>query len=560
MSHDQHKMSFWRKYVFSVDHKVIGIQFLFTTFFFFLVGGFLALLLRWQLAYPGKPMPILGDLFPQSMMVGGIMLPEFYNQLFTIHASVMIFFAIIPILVGAFGNFVVPLQVGAPDMAFPRLNMLSYWFFLPAPFVVLAGFFLPGGAGASGWTAYPPLSAIEPTGQTLWIIGVLFVGTSSIMGALNYITTILNMRAPGMHLFRMPLTTWAIFITSVLSLLATPVLTAAMIMLLFDRTMGTHFFLSEGGGNVILWQHLFWFYSHPAVYIMILPGMGIVSDVLSTFSRKPIFGYKAMVFAITGIAFLGFIVWGHHMFQSGMNPAIGTTFMLSTMLIAVPSAIKTFNWLGTMWRGTLRFTTPMLNAIAFVSMFVIGGLSGIFMASTAVDMFIHDTYFIVGHIHYVLFGGSMFAAFAGIYYWFPKMFGRRMSETLGKIHFALTFVFFNCTFFPMHILGMGGHMRRIYDPTQYTHLQHLQPINVFITISAILLGLSQIFILINIIKSLFWGEKAGPNPWEANTLEWTAPSPPPHGNFEKIPTVYRGPYEYSEPGRSKDWHAQADPS
>ncbi len=560
MSHDQHKMSFWKKYVFSVDHKVIGIQFLFTTFFFFLVGGLLALLLRWQLAYPGKPMPILGDWFPDSMMVGGIMLPEFYNQLFTIHASVMIFFAIIPILVGAFGNFVVPLQVGAPDMAFPRLNMLSYWFFLPAPFVVLAGFFVPGGAGASGWTAYPPLSAIEPSGQTYWIIGVILVGTSSIMGALNYITTILNMRAPGMTLFRMPLTTWAIFITSILSLLATPVLTAAMIMLLFDRTMGTHFFLSEGGGNAILWQHLFWFYSHPAVYIMILPGMGIVSDVLSTFSRKPIFGYKAMVYAITAIAFLGFIVWGHHMFQSGMNPAIGTTFMLSTMLIAVPSAIKTFNWLGTMWRGTLRFTTPMLNAIAFVSMFVIGGLSGIFMASTAVDMFIHDTYFIVGHIHYVLFGGSMFAAFAGIYYWFPKMFGRRMSEKLGKIHFALTFIFFNCTFFPMHILGVGGHMRRIYDPMQYVHIQHMQPINVFITISAFLLGVSQIVMLVNLIKSLFWGEKVDANPWEANTLEWTAPSPPPHGNFEKVPTVYRGPYEYSEPGRSKDWHAQADPN
>jgi len=560
MSHEHKELSFWKKYVFSVDHKVIGIQFLFTTFFFFLVGGLLALLLRWQLAYPGKPMPILGELFPQSMMVGGIMLPEFYNQLFTIHASVMIFFAIIPILVGAFGNFVVPLQVGAPDMAFPRLNMLSYWFFLPAPFIVLAGFFIPGGAGASGWTAYPPLSAIEPTGQTLWVIGVLFVGTSSIMGALNYITTILNMRAPGMTLFRMPLTTWSIFITSVLSLLATPVLTAAMIMLLFDRTMGTHFFLSEGGGSTILWQHLFWFYSHPAVYIMILPGMGIVSDVISTFSRKPIFGYKAMVFAITGIAFLGFIVWGHHMFQSGMNPTIGTTFMLSTMLIAVPSAIKTFNWLGTMWRGTLRFTPPMLNAIAFVSMFVIGGLSGIFMASTAVDMFIHDTYFIVGHIHYVLFGGSMFAAFAGIYYWFPKMFGRKMSERLGQIHFALTFVFFNCTFFPMHILGMGGHMRRIYDPMQYTHLQHLQPMNVFITISAFLLGVSQLIMGYNMIKSLFWGDKAESNPWEANTLEWTAPSPPPHGNFEKIPTVYRGPYEYSEPGRSKDWHAQADPN
>ena len=555
--HQEHKeLSFLRKYIFSVDHKVIGIQFLFTTIFFFLAGGALALLLRWQLAYPGKPMPILGQLFPDSMMVGGVMLPEFYASLFTMHASVMIFFAIIPILVGAFGNFVVPLQIGAPDMAFPRLNMISYWCFWPAPFIALTGFFLQGGAAASGWTAYPPLSAIEPIGQTFWIISVIMVGTSSIMGALNYLTTILNMRAPGMTLFRMPLTTWAIFITSVLSLLATPVLTAAMIMLLFDRTMGTHFFLSEGGGHAILWQHLFWFYSHPAVYIMILPGMGIVSDVISTFSRKPLFGYRMMVFAIAAIAFLGFLVWAHHMFQSGMNPALGTTFMLSTMLIAVPSAIKTFNWLGTMWRGSIHFTTPMLNAIAFVSMFVIGGLSGIFMASTAVDMFIHDTYFIVGHIHYVLFGGSMFAAFAGIYYWFPKMFGRKLNEMLGKVHFIGTFVFFNCTFFPMHILGLGGHMRRIYDPMQYAHLQHLQPINVFITISAFFLGLAQLPFIINFVKSLFWGEKVDRNPWQSNTLEWAAPSPPPHGNFETTPTVYREPYEYSEPGRAKDYWPQ----
>ena len=555
-THTEHKLSFWRKYVFSTDHKMIGTQFLFTTLFFFFVGGVLALLLRWQLGFPGKPMPILGQLFPDSMMVGGVMLPEFYASLFTMHASVMIFFAIIPILVGAFGNFVVPLQIGAPDMAFPRLNMVSYWCFWPAAVIALTGFFVQGGAAASGWTAYPPLSAIEPVGQTFWIVAVILVGTSSIMGAINYLTTILNMRAPGMSLFRMPLTTWAIFITSVLSLLATPVLTGAMIMLLFDRTLGTHFFLSEGGGHALLWQHLFWFYSHPAVYIMILPGMGVVSDVISTFSRKPLFGYKMMVSAIAAIAFLGFIVWGHHMFQSGMNPTVGTTFMLSTMLIAVPSAIKTFNWLGTMWRGSLRFTPPMLNAIAFVSMFVIGGLSGIFMASTSVDIFIHDSYFIVAHIHYVLFGGSMFAAFAGVYYWFPKMFGRKMNDFLGKIHFIGTFIFFNCTFFPMHILGIGGHMRRIYDPTQYEHLKHLQPINVFITISAFLLGLAQLPFVINFIRSLFWGEKADRNPWEANTLEWVAPSPPPHGNFETIPTVYHGPYEYSVPGKQKDYLPQ----
>ncbi len=552
----EHKLGFWRKYIFSTDHKIIGIQFLFTSLIMFLLGGALALLLRWQLAYPGKPVPILGAWFPDSMMVNGIMLPEFYNALFTMHASVMIFFAIIPILVGAFGNYLIPLQIGAPDMAFPKLNMASYWLIPPAAIIVLSGFFLQGGAAASGWTAYPPLSAHEPIGQTCWIISVILVGTSSILGAVNYITTILNMRAPGMSFFRMPLPVWALFITAVISLLATPVLASALFALLLDRTIGTHFFSPAGGGHPLLWQHLFWFYSHPAVYIMILPGMGLVSEVLSVNSRKPIFGYHSMVYAIMAIAFLGFIVWGHHMFQSGMNPTVGTSFMVSTMIIAVPSAIKTFNWLGTLWRGSIRFNAAMLNAIAFVSMFVIGGLSGIFMASTPVDIFIHDTYFIVAHIHYVLFGGSMFAVFAGIYYWYPKMFGRMMSHKWGIIHFILTFIFFNLTFFPMHILGVGGMMRRIYDTTQYAHLKHLQPMNVFITFSAFFLGLGQIPFVINFFGSLFWGKKADRNPWEANTLEWTTSSPPPHGNFETVPVVYRGPYEYSSPESKLDWLPQ----
>ncbi len=555
-SHHEHKLSFWQKYVFSTDHKVIGIQFLFTSLLMFLVGGLLALILRWQLAYPGKPVPVLGALFPESMMMNGIILPEFYNSLFTMHASVMIFFAIIPILVGAFANYLIPLQIGAPDMAFPKINMMSYWMMPPAIIITLSGFFLQGGAAATGWTAYPPLSAYEPVGQNCWIIGVILVGTSSILGSFNYITTILNMRAPGMGFFRMPLPIWSLFITAVLSLLATPVLTAALFMLLLDRTIGTHFFLPQGGGHPLLWQHLFWFYSHPAVYIMILPGMGIVSEVLSVHARKPIFGYHSMIFAIMGIAFLGFIVWGHHMFQSGMNPAVGTSFMISTMVIAVPSAIKTFNWLGTLWRGNIRYKPAMLNAIAFVSMFVIGGLSGIFMASTPVDVFIHDTYFIVAHIHYVLFGGSMFAVFAGIHYWFPKMFGRMMSDKLGTLHFALTFIFFNMTFFPMHILGIGGMMRRVYDTTQYAHLTHFQPINVFITLSAFALGVSQLIFVYNFITGIFWGKKADRNPWEANTLEWATSSPPPHGNFETVPTVYRGPYEYSSPESNLDWLPQ----
>ncbi len=569
--HEEHahevEVGFLRKYLFSTDHKIIGRQFLFSTLFFFVVGGVLAILVRWQLAWPGKPMP-LGSLFSDATAPGGIMLPEFYNALFTMHASVMIFFVIIPILVGAFGNFVVPLQIGARDMAFPKLNMLSYWLFWPAAVIALLGFFVEGGAMGGGWTAYPPLSIVTPgLGINCWLIGVLLVGFSSLAGGVNYITTILNMRAPGMSLFRMPLTVWAIFITSVLTVLATPVLTAAVTMAFLDRVVGTSFFLPQGlvvanelyrggSGQPLLFQHLFWFYSHPAVYIMILPAMGIVSDVLSTFSRKPIFGYRSMIFAIMGIAGLGFIVWGHHMFQSGMDPTMGTTFMVSTMFIAVPSAIKTFNWLGTMWRGQIRFTTPMLFAIGFVSMFVIGGLSGIFMASTTVDIYIHDTYFIVAHIHYVLFGGSVMGMFAGIYYWFPKMFGRLMNPVLGKIHFWTTLITLNGVFFPMHILGIGGMMRRVYDPTQYAHLEHLQPINVFMTISAFGLGLVQLVFAVNFLGALIWGKRADANVWQANTLEWQISSPPPVENFLETPHVYHGPYEYSSPLTEEDYLPQ----
>ena len=385
----------------------------------------------------------MGKLAPEGMP-GGLMLPEYYNSLFTMHATIMIFFAIMPILIGAFGNYVVPIQIGARDMAFPKLNMMSFWVAVPAAVMIIWSFFVTGGAAAGGWTSYAPLSAIQPRGQTLWLISLLILGLSSLLTAVNFITTIINLRAPGMTFFRLPLTVWALFITALLLLLALPVLSAALIMLLFDRILGTTFFLpaglivsgqpwpNAGGGQVLLWQHLFWFFGHPEVYIMILPAMGITSEILPVFSRKPIFGYRAMAYSMCGIAGLGFIVWGHHMFQSGMNPILGTTFMISTMVIAVPSAIKTFNWLGTLWGGNIRFTTPMLNALSFVSMFVIGGLSGIFMASTPVDIFIHDTYFIVGHIHYVLFGGSLFGAFAGLYYWYPKMFGRMMNETVGQ--------------------------------------------------------------------------------------------------------------------------------
>ncbi len=557
--HGHHELGFVRTYIFSTDHKMIARQFLFLGLFMMVIGGLLALLLRWQLAWPETPVPGLRPFLPDTE---GVIAPEVYNMLFTMHATIMIFFVIMPILAGSFGNFLIPLMIGARDMAFPKLNMLSFWVGATSGVLMLAGFFVEGGHAAAGWTSYAPLSAVPSYsgvywGQNLWCISLFVLGVSSMMGAINYITTVINMRAPGMTLFRMPLVIWAMFITAILLLLALPILTSAVAMLLFDRTLGTHWFAPAGGGEPLLWQHLFWFFGHPEVYILILPAMGIASDVLSVFARKPIFGYRAMAFSLIGIAFLSWIVYGHHMFVSGMNPALGTSFMITTMVIAVPSAIKTFNWLGTLWGGNIHFTTPMLNALAFVSMFVIGGLSGIFMASTPVDIFIQDTYFIVAHIHYVVFGGSIFGAFAGIYYWFPKMFGRMMNEPLGKLHFWGSFIFFNGTFLPMHILGVGGMMRRIYNPLQYDFLKWAEPWNIFITVSALLLGVAQIPFVINFLWSLFAGKKAPMNPWNANTLEWTAPSPPPHLNWgATLPVVYRGPYEYSSPEVSEDFLPQ----
>jgi len=584
--HGHHELSFLRKYIFSTDHKMIGIQFMFMSSFFLLVGGALALVVRLQLGFPdhqGTFYTFFGGVFEfifgSKAVPKGIITDNFYNTAFTMHATYMIFFAVMPFLMGTFANFLIPLQIGAGDMAFPKINMASFWVAFLAGCTMTASFLVKGGAAAGGWTGYPTLSAIPgftgvEWGTNLWLIALFLSGMSSLLGAINYITTIINMRAPGMSWFRLPLVIWAIFVTAVLLLLAVPVLGAALMLLLFDRTLHTSFFIPTGilvggapltghagGGQVLLWQHLFWFFGHPEVYIMILPAMGIASDILSVTSRKPIFGYKAMVLAIIGIAFLGFIVWGHHMFQSGMNPILGTTFMISTMMIAVPSAIKTFNWLGTIWGGNFKFTTPFLFAIAFVTMFVIGGLSGIFMANSPVDIFIHDTYFIVGHIHYVLFGGSIFAIFGGIYFWFPKMFGRMMNEKLGKVHFWLSFLAFNGVFFPMHILGIGGMMRRIYDYTQYAHLARFKELNSFMTVCAFLLGLSTLIFLFNLIWSIFRGKKAEINPWHANTLEWTVANPIPHGNFAETPRVFRGPYEYSAPDcpNGQDYYPQNVP-
>lgn len=569
-----HHGSFISTYVFSTDHKMIGKQFLITTLLSLMVGGALALGVRWQLAFRWEAMPFFGQLFSAQ---GGQISPEFYTMLVTMHASVMIFLVIIPILAGAFGNFLIPLMIGADDMAFPILNMLSYWFMWPAIFCFGASFFCAGNGAAGGWTSYPALSALQEASpgsgmaQTWWLFGLTFVGFSSMMGSINYMTTIINMRAPGMTLFRMPLTIWGMFITAILQSFALPVLTAAGFMLVADRMLGTSFFIpggivvndgepTVGGGQTLLWQHLFWFYSHPAVYIMLLPAMGMVSDMLACMSRKPIFGYKPMVYSMAAIAGLGFIVWGHHMFTSGMNPALGMTFMVSTVMIALPSAVKVFNWIGTLWGGRLQFNTVMLNCIAFVSMFIVGGLSGIFMAAVPVDIYIHDTYFIVAHFHYVLFGATLFGCFGAIQFWFPKMYGRMMSERLGKLHFFLTFIGFNGTFFPMHLLGVSGMPRRYADPYLHPYLEHLLPMNQFMTICAILMGCAQFILLFNFFYSRRCGKECGRNPWNANGLEWTAPSPPGHGNFESVPVVFRGPYEYSDPNHSEDFWLQTDPA
>ena len=541
----------------------------------FIVGGLLALGIRWQLAYPWSDMPVIGGrLFSAE---GGQISPEFYTTLFTMHATVMIFFVIIPILAGAFGNYLIPLMIGADDMAFPTLNMLSYWFMWPAFICIGISFLTPPYGAGGGWTSYPPLSAVRAAApgsqmaQTWWLLGVTLVGISSMMGSVNYMTTIIQMRAPGLSMFRLPLTIWAMFITAVLQAFALPVLTAGGFMQILDRMLGTGFFLPEGlivnnadmlsgGGQPLLWQHLFWFYSHPAVYIMILPAMGMVSDILSCFARKPIFGYKPMVYSISGIAGLGFIVWGHHMFVSGMNPMLGMTFMVSTMMIALPSAVKVFNWLGTIWGGKIEFTTPMLFSLSFVSMFVIGGLSGIFMAATPVDIFIHDTYYIVAHFHYVLFCGTAMAVMGAIYFWFPKMFGRSMNEGWGKLHFFLTFIFMNGTFYLMHILGAVGFPRRLADPYHYETFKHLLPMNRFITWCAVGMVLSQVIFAINFFYSIFKGQRVGRNPWRCNTLEWFAPSPPVgHGNFDAQPIVYRGPYEYGSPEVDTDHYPQTQP-
>ncbi len=568
--------SFLRRYVFSTDHKVIGIQYLLTAMVMGLVGGALAMLIRLQLGWPDEKWPLLAKIFPRAMS-GGVMNPDFYLALITMHGTLMIFFLVSLGLVSGFGNYLLPLQIGARDMAFPFLNMLSYWTVVPACVIMLASFFVEGGAAASGWTAYPPLSAVKEAvpgsgwGQTLWILGMALFIASFTMGGLNFVTTILNERTRGMAMMRLPLFIWTLLIASILGLLAFPPLTAAAILLLFDRHGGTSFFLPSGlyfgervlphsGGSPLLWQHLFWFLGHPEVYVLILPALGIALELLPPFTRKPIFGYRLTVYSLFAIGVLSMIVWGHHMFVSGMNPYVGEFFAIGTLAITVPSAIIGFNLIASLWGARLQLRTPMLFALGIIAFFGTGGFGGIFLGNATSDIQLHDTYFVVGHFHFMIGGVTLLAIFGGTYYWFPKMFGRMMNERLGKLHFWLTFIPFYAVFLTQHFLGLGGMPRRYYAFSKFDFLAPIRDLNTFISIAAFVLGAAQLIFLWNFFWSLFRGERASQNPWRATTLEWTAPSPPPHGNWGKeLPEVHRWPYDYSVPGAPEDFTPQTVP-
>jgi cytochrome c oxidase subunit 1 len=560
--------SFWSKYVFSFDHKVIGKQFLWFGIFWLLVGGLMAMMIRWTLAYPGVPFPVIGHLmFPHS---GGVVPPDTYAMLFTMHGTIMIFFAITPILIGAFGNFCIPLMIGARDMIFPTLNMLSFWFSMASGIVLLASLCLPLGAAAGGWTSYPTLSTNlgQPgAGQTMWLISLFLFGISSTMGAVNYITTVITLRAPGMDYFKMPLTIWGLWLTAILNAIFVPVLGAGLLLLIFDRVFGTTFFLAgaaatSGRGDPVLFQHVFWIFGHPEVYILILPAWGIVSDLLAFFSRKPAFGYKMTALSLTTITVLSTVVYGHHMYTTQMSPLLTQSFMTLTMLISIPSAIFFANWLGTLWKGSIRFTSPMLFSLGVVFVFGLGGLTGLYLASTSIDLYLHDTYFVVGHFHYTMAASVLLGGFAGTYFWFPKMFGRMMDEKLAKIHFWATMIPLNGIFMGMMIVGYGGMHRRLYNPFIYEFLHKLVPINNFITYSAIAMGLAQSIFLYNLFKTVFGKNvpQASANPWEVGTLEWEIPSPAPHYNFKEIPHVKCGPHEFGNPNlkTGRDYQYQTE--
>jgi cytochrome c oxidase subunit 1 len=525
--HSSHGARSWKDYFrVNTDHKVIGVQYVVHSFLYFMIGGLFAMLMRVQLAQPG----------------GKFVDANTYNGLFSVHATILIFLFVIPVFAGL-ANFVLPLMIGAPDMAFPRLNALSFWLLPIAGLMLLASFFAPGGSFASGWTAYAPLSTTAPIGQVFFTIGVQFAGASSIATALNFLVTIITMRAPGMSFFRMPLLVWANFSTSLLVVIATPFIAASQFFVLLDRALGFNFFSAGHGGDVLMYQHVFWFYSHPAVYIMMLPGFGIISEVIAVKARKPIFGYRMMAFSLLAIVVLGFTVWAHHMFTSGMPAWIRDPMMITTAIIAVPTGVKIFSWLATLWRGVLHMDTAMLWAMGFITMFTLGGISGVMLAMVPFDLHVSKTYFIVAHIHYVLFGGSVFTIFAGVYYWFPKMTGRMYDERLGRWHFWTTLVFFNITFAPMHLIGIQGMPRRVADySTQFATW------NLIISLASFALGLSTLIFVYNMVVSWRGGPRAVANPWRGMTLEWQVSSPPPIFNFDSLPTIVGGPYEYGVPG------------
>lgn len=593
--HDHHhhpEPGFIRKYLFSVDHKVIGIQYTVTSLVFLMLGFGLIMIMRWQMAYSGEPIPLLGgwlgkytgldntgwlaNLAKSLVDNKGGLLPEGYNALGAMHGTIMVFLGIVPLAVGGFGNYVMPLQIGAPDMAFPRLNMASYWVYFLGGVTMLVSFFVPGGAANSGWTAYTPLSNTANllghwfwNGQTMWLLGMVLLITSSLLGSVNFIVTIVHLRVKGLTMFRLPFFVWAQFVTSFLLLLAFPPLEAAGVLQLMDRIAGTSFFMTEGliisgevqsqyagGGSPLLWQHLFWFLAHPEVYVLILPAIGIVGEVLANNTRKPLWGYRVLVYSLIFLGFMSFVVWAHHMFITGMGQTMATFFQATTMIISVPSVIILTAFLLSLWNASIRFNVPMLFALAFLPMFAIGGLTGLPLGLTASDIHLHDTYYVIGHFHYVVAPGTIMALFAGIYYWFPKVTGKKMSGWLGHLHFWPTLLFMNAIFFPMLFVGLAGVNRRLWSQEDYQlGVETLGWVKMS-SWSAWMLGVAQIPFIINFFGTIFAGKRTAENPWSATTLEWAAPSPPPHGNFTEVPVVYRGPYEYSVPGCGQDYCPQ----
>jgi len=551
-----HKQNFFMKYLWSTDHKIIAMQYLFTGMFMALVGGFLAYAFRMQLAFPGTDIPLFGVVSPGE-----------YNALVTNHGTIMIFWVAMPVLVAALGNYLIPLMVGCDDMVFPRLNRLSYQVFLVSAIIILASFFVPGGAFGGAWTAYPPLSttaefSLTPFGSPLWVLAVALEFVAFLMGGINFITTAMNSRAPGMKMFDVPIVVWFIVLASILFMGSVGPLIAGAIMLLFDQLVGTGYFNPGVGGDPILYQHLFWFFGHPEVYVVLLPALGIVAEVITVFSRKKLFAYKIVLYTAIATGVLSFFVWAHHQFVAGIDPRMANVFTVTTVLISIPIAEMLFVYIATLYGGSIRLTTPMLWALAFLAEFLLGGVTGIFLGASGADVYFHDTYFVLAHFHYTFFPIAIISVFAAVTFWFPKMFGRLMNETLGKVHFWITVVCFNGIFLPLFLLGTWGQHRRIYNYEHFPELagQDMQQLRVFATMCLVVMLCAQAIFLFNFFWSMFKGKKAGKNPWKANTLEWTVPSPPPHGNFAKLPVCYRGPYEYSHPDREEDYWPQDEPA